>query len=349
MDSAKCAKCGNEFPTSGMMRLDGQRYCAVCGEQMMEELHRPEPEGAAPAAAGSVCALCGKGGPFQNVGGAALCTTCAHSVYNRDFPKWLKFGLVGALLLLVVALINGEKYFKIGKDLYRGEKLIASGQYDKAEQQLKPVVAFAPDCKKCALLMAKAALLAGDPQAAYDAAGTKKFEEDELFREVSGIFERATKAMQLLKESSDLAEASKRDEALEKLHQAKLAYPEFKAYAAFETGIDESIAFNAKDYDRFLELEEAEAAKSPESPLAVAGVASALACKYAVTGDEKYARDTEDHLQKAQTLSGNDPQSMAAYREYSERIRYRLKSREIIDKTEYDKRFRPELAKKEAK
>jgi hypothetical protein len=68
-----------------------------------------------------------------------------------------------------------------------------------------------------------------------------------------------------------------------------------------------------------------------------------------VTGDEKYARDTEDHLQKAQTLSGNDPQSMAAYREYSERIRYRLKSREIIDKTEYDKRFRPELAKKEAK
>jgi hypothetical protein len=333
-----------------MMRLDGKRYCAVCGEQEMEELHRPEPApGAAPAVAATGCALCGSGGPFQNVGGAALCTTCAHAVYNRDFPKWLKLSLVAALLLLAVALANGGKYFKIGKDLYRGEKLISSGQYEKAEQQLKPVVAFAPACKKCALLLAKAALLAGDPQTAYEAAGGKSFEEDELFREVNGIFERTSKALQLLKEGSDQADANKRDEALKSLQEAKRAYPEFKGYAAFEAGIDVAIAFNTKDYDKFLTLEEAEAAKAPENSMAVAGVASALACKYAVTGDEKYARDTEDHLQKAQKLAGSDPQLMASYREYSERIQYRLKTREIIDKTEYDKRFRPELAKKETK
>jgi len=155
--------------------------------------------------------------------------------------------------------------------------------------------------------------------------------------------------LRLLKEGSDQAEANKRDEALKSLEEAKRAYPGFKGYKGFESGIDLTIAFNTKDYDKFLSLEEAEAVRVPENSMAVAGVASALACKYAVTGDEKYARDTEDRLQKAQKLAGSDPQLMASYREYSERIRYRLKTREIIDKTEYDKRFRPELAKKETK
>jgi hypothetical protein len=349
MDSAKCAKCGNEFPTSGMMRLDGQRYCAVCGEEMMDEIRRPESPGTTPAVAAGMCAVCGNASPSQVVGGAALCATCAHAVYHRDFPKWLKLGLAGALLLLMVALVHGEKYFKIGRGLYRGEKLIAQGQFEKAEQQLKPVVEFAPECKKCSLLMAKAALLAGDPQAAYEAAGGKKFEENELFREVDGIFGRAAKGLALVQQSSVDAEAGKRDEALKSLQEAKREYPELKGYEAFENNIDVAIAFNSKNYDKFLELEQAEAAKSPEDSMAVAGVASALACKYAITGDEKYAKGTEDALERAHKLVGSDPKLMAAYTEYSERIRYRVRSRDIIDKAEYDKRFRPELAKKEAK
>jgi hypothetical protein len=333
---------------SGMMRLDGQRYCAVCGEQKMEELHRPETSREVVASADG-CAMCGSSGPLQRVAGATLCVNCAQTVYKRDFPKWLKMGLAFALVLLVVALVHGAKYFRIGADLYRGEKALERGKYEDAEKQLKPVVAFAPNCKKCSLLCAKAALLSGNPEEAYSATEGKNFEEDELFREVDGIGGRASKGLHLLQESAAKADANQRDEAVRLLKEAQAAYPEYKHFREFESNIEVSSAFNSKDYDKFLELEKADAESRPDDSMALAALASALACKYAVTGNPEFSRAAEEALQKAKSLAGNDPQMVARYQEYSERIEYRLKTREIIDKTEYDKRFRPDQIKKEAK
>jgi len=45
-------------------------------------------------------------------------------------------------------------------------------------------------------------------------------------------------------------------------------------------------------------------------------------------------------------LAQRSPEDMASFTEYSERIRYRLESRQIIDKTEYDRRFRQKEAKR---
>jgi len=346
MDSAKCAKCGNEFPVSGMTRLDGQRYCAICGEQVMEDLQKPEPLQAAPVADG--CIVCGMGGPFQNVGGAAVCTGCAEKVYNRPFPGWLKSSLVVSVVLLVFALAHGAKYFRTGRELYRGENAVRAARFEDAAKALKPVVAFAPECKKCALLYAKAALQLGDPNEAYEATNGKNFDDDELFEEVKGAFARFDRAAKMLDDAEKQADAGDEVAALKSLEAAKQEYPQLRSYDSFESGIRISAAFVRKDYDKFLELEQLEAKGHPESPVAQAGVASALACKYAVTGDAKYAQDAKAALELSRNLTGTDAESQTGFKEYAERIEYRLKTREIINKAEYDRRFRPELAKKES-
>ncbi|MGW8257702.1 MAG: hypothetical protein ACWGMZ_09480 [Thermoguttaceae bacterium] len=94
-------------------------------------------------------------------------------------------------------------------------------------------------------------------------------------------------------------------------------------------------AFDKKDYDGFLQASEAIAKDQPLDPIARAQVASALACKYAVSGDEQLRLQAEEKLAEAKKL-GN--KALQASR-YEERIRFRLETREIIDTKEFDRRF----------
>ena len=73
-------------------------------------------------------------------------------------------------------------------------------------------------------------------------------------------------------------------------------------------------------------------------------VASAIACKYAVSGDEKLKAEATDLLAKARAL----PHEEASFKEYEERILHRLNTREVIDRKEYNRRYRP-AAKGESK
>jgi hypothetical protein len=59
------------------------------------------------------------------------------------------------------------------------------------------------------------------------------------------------------------------------------------------------VAFEKKDYDRFVALAEQLQARNPANPIAAAQVASALACKYAVTGDENYRQQSFEKLKAA--------------------------------------------------
>jgi tetratricopeptide (TPR) repeat protein len=94
-------------------------------------------------------------------------------------------------------------------------------------------------------------------------------------------------------------------------------------------------AFDRKDYDRFLEVAEEMARQQPQDPVARAQVASALACQYALRGEEELRRRAEAKLEEAKAL-GNEP--IQAMR-YEERIRHRLQTREIIDSQEFLRRF----------
>jgi hypothetical protein len=107
---------------------------------------------------------------------------------------------------------------------------------------------------------------------------------------------------------------------------------------------DEGTAFEAKDYDKFLAIAEKQWEQYPSS--ATAGVvSSALACKYATTGDTKYRQDSERMLETSRQKVGTDAGDQKRFQEYAERIRHRLDSRQIMSKNEFDRKFRSAQAK----
>jgi hypothetical protein len=84
----------------------------------------------------TICAKCATdwgNNELLKVGGLPYCPSCREQLFNFPFPQWLKAGLAVSLLLLVVALAHGARYFGIGHELYRGERLLKAQQY--AEQQ----------------------------------------------------------------------------------------------------------------------------------------------------------------------------------------------------------------------
>src|SRR5204862_4610903 len=92
------------------------------------------------------------------------------------------------------------------------------------------------------------------------------------------------------------------------------------------------VAFEAGNYDDFLAKMQALAATSPRDAVAVAGVASGYACKYAVSGSDEDRDLALKHLEEAGRLAGpDDPQ----FKEYRARIEHRLDTREAIARTEY--------------
>ncbi len=98
------------------------------------------------------------------------------------------------------------------------------------------------------------------------------------------------------------------------------------------------VAFDSKDYDKFLELALKMIAKYPDSPAYLSQVASAYACKFAVTGDEPFKLLSLNFLQKAKTLSLQQG-SLADFEIYEDRILHRIETREIISIDEFNKKF----------
>jgi len=95
-------------------------------------------------------------------------------------------------------------------------------------------------------------------------------------------------------------------------------------------------AFDAKNYDEFLAKSKTLAAEAPDDSHCVGMLASGYACKYAVTGTEQYRQEALKNLDKASKLAPSDDPQVAEYRS---RILYRLDTREIISRDEFNRRF----------
>jgi hypothetical protein len=97
------------------------------------------------------------------------------------------------------------------------------------------------------------------------------------------------------------------------------------------------VAFDRKDYDRLLELATALHDKYPSEISAHAVLSSACACKYAVTGDKQFYNRSKSYLDTAIKLSLEKGDT--SFYEYRDRIIYRLETKDIISKAEYDKKY----------
>jgi len=145
--------------------------------------------------------------------------------------------------------------------------------------------------------------------------------------------EEAQQAAKLVEQEGHAAEAA------HLMHEAASTYPESAGLALAAETYDEGTAFERKDYDMFLSIAQKQWKEHP-GPGTQAAVSSALACKYAVTGIPTYRQQSEAMLEELAKAVRGDREQENNFGEYSERIRYRLDSRQIITKQEHDRRFR---------
>ena len=350
MRQATCCQCGLTTTVRSFYTMNGKTYCEPCVWKAAREAKESgQPAEYIALEDNSICRRCGaySGDSVDHpiVGKLALCSSCAPKVSDWPYPAWLKTGLAILLLLLVVALVHGRRYFHAGRTMYIGERLVEEQRYKQALPYLQETLEIAPESDKAVLLTAKAALAIGDIDTADKAlqghnAGHFQDANDRDFQEVKETWDRANSAFTKAEEATKLAQQDGRAaQAAQLMHEAATLYPEAKGLAAVAESLDEGSAFEAKDYDKFLAITEKQWRERPSSETAAA-VASALACKYAVTGDPSYRKQSEEMLETSHQKMSADPVEEKGSQEYAERIRYRLDSRQIISKTEYDRKFR---------
>jgi len=327
--------------------LNGKMYCEPCVWKASRDAQtKGEPSEYVSLTDNSVCVRCGASSDatdFQLVGNQPLCSPCSQLIQDWPYPTWLKAGLAFVLILLVVALINGRKYFHAGRSLYVGERLVDEGHYEQALPYLEETVRVAPESDKAVLLAGRAALMTGRVDIAdkvlHGHSGGHFEDPGDDFRTVEALWEKANRAFAKADEASKLGQQGGHDaDAARLMHEAAAMYPQAANLAIAAEMYDEGAAFERKDYDAFLSIAQKQWRLFP-GPETAGVVASALACKYAITGDEQYKKQSEEMLLEAERGS-QQPEQKKRFEEYAERIRYRLASRAIIDKPEYDKKFR---------
>jgi hypothetical protein len=350
MSEATCCACGLKAPISSLFDLSGQTFCESCVKTASKEARqRGQSSIYMPLISRSICARCntfiGEDPTATRIGGARFCSACASQIKDWDYPLWLKAGLVSLLLLLVVALAHGRKYFHAGRAMYTGERFVQQGKFSEALPYLKETLVIAPGSDKASLLAAKAALMIGDVQSAGKALmdhddGHYDDGKNQQFLEVNSLWDRANEALKKADEAGKLAQKDgQSDQAARLMHEAAALYPQLPSLALAAESLDGGAAFERRDYDTFLAISEKQWEKQPASETA-AQLASALACKYAMTGAAEFRKRAEEMMGKARQLANGDSEELKSLEEYTPRIQYRLDSRKIISKTEYDRLFR---------
>jgi hypothetical protein len=270
--------------------------------------------------------------------------------YDEDEAPlpWRTIAIGAAVVAVVAGLYFGLRYFRVERELNTAERLIASQKYDEALAALDATSGAAAGSGRALLLRMKAEFLRGNWQAAGALAqqNSGKTVKGDLAKEVNALAQRAQSAVRNAAHARELFARGEVEKAELLLSEASGLYPESGDIRDSLDSVQGTLAFQKKDYTRFLQIAEGAAQRRPESPSALALLASALSAQYAATGDTKYKAQAEDALQKAGSVSTRDPMAKALHEEYAPRIRHRLETREIIDRTEYDRRFRAAKAEK---
>ena len=223
--------------------------------------------------------------------------------------------------------------------------LLAGRARSVALPHVQETLRIAPRSDKAVLLAAKAALLSGDFDSAdkalqgHDGGHFEDADKPE-FREVQALWNRASGALTKATQAAKLEDQDGKEiEAARLMHEAATAYPEMPDLEFVAEFYDEGVAFVKKDYDAFVAIAEKQWKEHPQANTA-ASLASALACRYATTGDIAYRQRSEAMLEKSRQMAAGNPEALKGLDEFSERNRYRLENRKIISKQEYDRLFR---------
>jgi tetratricopeptide (TPR) repeat protein len=127
----------------------------------------------------------------------------------------------------------------------------------------------------------------------------------------------------------------KSKEAFASFQQCKHKLPDTFGVDILILQASAGVAFDTKDYDGFVVVAKEMTAKKPDDHFSYAMLASAYACKYAVTSDMAFHEQAMAALDRAKAMSGGNP----SFREYKQRILHRLSTREILTPQEFYRKF----------
>jgi len=346
MHYAKCSSCAKEFPSGELFSVDGTILCEPCGDRVLAGVkHKPRVTRVVDASVCSRCKADNGTTDYRLIGGAPFCPPCAAGLYAYPFPLWLKASFVALVVALGFALWHDVPYFVAGRHLARARRAMAASDYKTAVTHFADVLPVKPTEQDIIVPAALAYLMTGDVVGAGAFLDLRKdYTDDAAFKNVNDMWTRANKAYQEVDSAGKLAKANRTEEAARLMTEAARLYPESPPLATTALIIKGGAAFERKDYDTFLSASRAALARMPGEPRLMAGVASALAAKYAVTGDEAFRVEAETLLARAAVAAQRSPEDKTTFDEYAERIRHRLTSRTIIDQDEYNRRFRAKAA-----
>ena len=343
--TAVCKGCSNATPLGEMFTVRDDVYCHDCADAHVREYPDEYSEDEVGRCFDpTVCAYCNQDNgeaELPPVAGAPTCDACVEKFRARPFPLWIKGSFAFLLILLFVSLFGMGRYIRAARNLHEAENLLRRRSYADAAALLGDALKDAPGSAKAMTLKIKADLLSGDAESAYaliEEYGERELDED-LAQQINLILERVEKAFTKYQQAMQLDQEGKAEEALARMREAAKLYPESSMFGQIAESLEASLAFDQADYDRFLELNAAHAQRYPDFWNYAAGHASALACKYAKSGDAAFKSHAKEELARAEALARKD-EAMEPFTEYAERIRHRLETREILTRQAYNERFR---------
>jgi hypothetical protein len=344
MRTMACEGCGKVLGMNDLYEVLGRRLCQPCGEKELAEKApgRKAEEIVEPLLDPTVCAICEKDAgneELRTVAGAPVCEACEQGLRRRPVPGWVKAAGVVVLALACLSLARNWRFFEAYWELRQAAGAQEAGEMGRAHALLASAAERVPECRELAKAVRETA---GFPKVeeAWKAAGRREFAR------AASLIEEAMKTLPASRELAclrdffralDLMDKDRSAEALAIFRRLKKDLPELPGIDMAVDSAELGAAFEGKDYDTFLAKAEAMRAGDPKNAFRIAQVASALACKYAVTGEAPFKTRAETALAEARAAAGKDDAHLP---EYEERIRHRLRTREIISRREYDRRFR---------
>jgi hypothetical protein len=282
-----------------MFTVFGRSLCEACGNQELSGHGGGiQPGDVVRQIDPTVCSKCAAdegSRELPRVAGLPFCGTCEDELRRRPFPLWIKVSFTLLLGLAAFSLIHNRRFLLGYVEMHRAGRAMAKRDVSQAAAFMSAAAAHVPEARE---LKDLADYFTGLDLMAND---------------------RAAEAVPLLQSG-----AVRLPPGTEARQVAEMLLA--KAQAA--------VAFDAKDYDAFLAKETEMLKARPNDPMAMAGVASAHACKYAVTGDESHKQQALRMLESA--VQADKGPHVADYRQ---RILFRLHTREIISKKEFDRRY----------
>jgi hypothetical protein len=316
----------------------GRNLCEACAEKELDGRNpKSLPEGSLIKNLDpTVCAYCGKdAGNFElpQVADLPVCDECREKLYHRPFPTWVKLSFAAILLLVCVEVARNWRLFQAHLEIPRAHRAMDQGRVADAADLMTRAAEHAPEMPDLAKFASFYRGINCMDEGRYDDA-VALFEP--LLKSLSGQEAEVVGTYLFSARAGSLIEHKRASEAVKMALDYIRAHPKDKNAPEILQGARIAEAFDGKDYDAFLTLAQEQEASMPDSSFSIAQVASALACKYAVTGDEEYRRKSTAKLDQARAAA----KDKKSFLEYEERVLYRLKTREIIDRDEYDRRFR---------